>query len=672
MPRHHDASTGNSLHSALAAWMLAAAATVAGGLAGALALASGDPVPWKPLLLPALWSLPGALIAAGRPRIAVGWLMLAVAVLFAGSGLAEAWVRHGDATGRSAAVWFVDRFSAVLIVCTVLALLLLPDGRLPSRRWGPLVTAVVAGQLLMVAVWALAWGPAAAPDSSWPSDVMTLGNPVGILPQEWGVAVAGLDWLLQLPLLLCVVAVASRLRGAGPDERSRVVVVLLALAAFVIVVVGGRALWAPVADLLDVGASVFLAAVLVAAVLRRHLEGVSLVVHHAFVYATFGLGIVLLYVLVTGSLAAVGPQLSPFGAGVVAAGAALAVQPLRHRLQRAVDRLMHGDRRDPYGALTRLAQHTHRAPSTDEVLVAVAASVATSMRVPYVRVEAFGQVAEHGSDAWLPAGVREAMVAGDAEVGSLVVAPQAGRRLRDDERSLLRELGRHAGMAVDAVRLAVEVAEHHRQVVAAREEERRRLGRELHDGLGPTVAGLSMQLGALRPLVRTDPAAVVARLGRLEEAAAEALATIRRVAYELRPQVLDQVGLDRAVAQAAESLGVVVHQEAGRHGALPAAVELAAYRIAVEALTNVARHAGVRSARLSLREAGGCLVVVVADDGRGVPADGVLGLGLAGMRERAEEVGGTVSVRRGESGGTTVSAVLPLDVRVETATEAGR
>ena len=664
MPRPHDASTGDSLHPALAAWVLAAAATVAGVTAGSLALASGDPVPWKPLLLPALWSLPGALIAAGRPRIAVGWLMLAVAVLFAGSGLADAWVRYGDPTGRVAAVWFVDRFSAVLIVCTVLALLLLPDGRLPSPRWGPLVAAVVACQLLLVSMWVLARGPAAAPDSSWPSDVMTQANPVGVLPQEWGAAVAGLDWLLQLPLLLCVAAVVSRLRRVDAAERARLVLVLLALAVFVIVVVGGHALGSPVADLLDVSASILLAWSLVAAVLRRHLEGVAVVVHHAFVYAVLGLGVALAYMSVAGLLSAAGPELSPFGAGVVAAGAALAVNPVRHRLQRVVDRLMHGDRRDPYAAVARLAERTHRAPSTQEVLAAVAASVATSLRVPYVRVEAFGKLAEHGSDACLPVGVHEALVAGDAEVGSLVVAPQAGRRLRDDERALVRELGRHAGIAVDAVRLAAEVAAHHRQVIAAREEERRRLGRELHDGLGPTVAGLSMQLGALRPLVHTDPAAAVARLARLEALATEALACIRRVAYELRPPVLDQVGLDRAVAQAAESLGLVVQQDASGHGPLPAAVELAAYRIAVEALTNVSRHAGVRSARVSMSAADASLVVVVADDGTR-RADLVPGLGLDSMRERAEEIGGTLSVLPGERGGTTVTAVLPLDQPVE-------
>jgi signal transduction histidine kinase len=197
--------------------------------------------------------------------------------------------------------------------------------------------------------------------------------------------------------------------------------------------------------------------------------------------------------------------------------------------------------------------------------------------------------------------------------------------------------------------------------VAAREEERRRLGRELHDDLGPTVAGLSMQLGALRPLVHADPDAVVARLARLEESAAGALADIRRVAHELRPPVLDQVGLGRAALQVGESLDLRVVDTVVEHGPLPAAVELAAYRITAEALSNVARHAGVRVVRLEIRETGGTLVVVVADEGCGPAGEGrAPGLGLATMRERAEELGGTLSVRPGENGGTVVTAVLPL------------
>lgn len=654
-----------SLRPALLAWLLAALATVAGVVAGGLAFAAGDPVSWKPLALPALWSLPGAFIAAGRPRVAVGWLMLSVALLFAASGLAEAWVRYGDPTGRPVAVWFVDRGSAVLVVCTFLTLLLLPDGRLPSRRWGPVVAVTVAGQLLLVGAWALVRGPAAAPDSSWPVGVSALANPVGVLPASWGESVAGLDWLLQVSLLLCLPALAVRLRRRR-EERTRLVVVLLALGVFVTVVVGGRAVWSPAADLLDVAASLFLAAVLVSAVLKHRLGDVTVVVHHTFVYVALGLGIALLYVVVAGLVASAGPELPPFGTGVVAACAALAVLPLRTRLQRGVDQLLHGDRRDPYAALSRLAEHTHRAPSLDELLPAIATSVATSIRARWVRVEAFGHAAEHGQALGAGPVVRQALRAGDTEVGSILVAPHAGRRLRDDEHRLLAELGRHAGIAVDAVRLAAQVAEHHRQVIAAREEERRRLGRELHDELGPVVAGLSMQLGALRPLVRSDPATVVDRLVRLEEAASGALDGIRRVAHELRPPVLDQVGLGGAVRQTADSLGLVLVEERLAHGALPAAVELAAYRIVAEALTNTARHSGGRQARLSVQEGDGMLLIVVSDDGAGIDPAARPGLGLTGMAERAEEVGGTVAVRPGEQGGTTVTAVLPLAPGVAT------
>jgi signal transduction histidine kinase len=262
------------------------------------------------------------------------------------------------------------------------------------------------------------------------------------------------------------------------------------------------------------------------------------------------------------------------------------------------------------------------------------------------------------------------LAVGGRQVGWLLASPQPGRRLREDELALLEQLGRHAGVAVNAVHLAEQVADHHRTLLTAREEERRRLGRDLHDGLGPTIAGLSMQLGALRPLVHGDPDGVVARLATLEQAAAGALADLRRVAHELRPPVLDQVGLARAVAQAAESLDLTPVEADFDHGDLPAAVELAAYRIMTEALSNVARHSGVRTVRLRARRTGSSLVVTVADDGRGPDESGsgaTSGLGSRTMRERAAELGGTLSIRTGGRGGTVVTAVLPLETQVDAA-----
>ena len=209
------------------------------------------------------------------------------------------------------------------------------------------------------------------------------------------------------------------------------------------------------------------------------------------------------------------------------------------------------------------------------------------------------------------------------------------------------------------MRLSERAAEHSRDLVIAREEERRRLGRELHDELGPTVAGLSMQLGALQAVVRTDPDAAVARLANLERSAASALVDIRRVAHDLRPPVLDQVGLVAALQHLGESLGLAVGVDGDVGGPLPAAVELAAYRIGAEALANVVRHAGVRRARIAVVRDGPVLELEVSDSGAAAERSPGQGVGLGSMRERAEEIGGSLAVDAGPRG-WVVRARLPL------------
>ncbi len=654
---------GTSTWPTVLAWTVAGVAAATGLTALAVGLEAGGEISWKAALLPALWGVPGAMLAAARPRNAVGWLVLAVATIFSGSALAEVWARLSG-PGDGWAIWYVDRFAALLVPCTVLALLLLPDGRLPSRGWRFPVAFVIAIQVLLVLAWAFVRGPAAAPDAEWPAGFHSPSNPVGVLPASWSDTVSDLEWLLQLPLLLVLLAVVVRLVRADRGERTRVMSLLLALGVFVVAVVVGRAVWSPVADLLDVAAAAFLAVVLVAAVLRRRLEGVAVVVSHSFVYAVLVLLVATGYAVAVGLLSTLGAELSPFGAGVIAAGAALAVLPLRARLQRLVDRVMHGDRADPYAALARLAARAHGAPTSEEVLAAVAGSVAVSLRVPWVRVTAFGECAEHGVAGAGPA-AHAALVSGDTEVGSIEVVVSPGRRLGPGELTLLETLGRHAGVTIDAVRLAEAASLHQRGLVAAREEERRRLGRELHDELGPTVAGLSMQLGALRDLVRTDPDVVVDRLDALHASARQALADIRRVAHDLRPPVLDQLGLAGGFRQLAEALGLRVRIEADLPP-LSAMVELAAYRICAEALTNVAHHAGASQVVVELRVSGDELTLTVVDDGRGIPPNAAPGLGIDSMRERASELGGRLDITPEPTGGTRVHGVLPLSVEATT------
>ncbi|RIK15228.1 MAG: hypothetical protein DCC50_08825 [Acidobacteria bacterium] len=197
------------------------------------------------------------------------------------------------------------------------------------------------------------------------------------------------------------------------------------------------------------------------------------------------------------------------------------------------------------------------------------------------------------------------------------------------------------------------------QVVAAREEERGALRRELHDVLGPSLAGLRMQLGALPPVVRSDPQAAVDRLGRLEQAAGAALEDVRRLSRGLRPTSLDELGLTAALEDVAEQQGLRLAVQAEGLPTLPAGVEVAAYRIGSEALTNAARHSGTGSVDLHLQVRDGALVVRVSDRGTGARAPSG-GVGTTSMRQRAAELGGVLTVRDTEGGGTTVEARLPL------------
>jgi signal transduction histidine kinase len=218
---------------------------------------------------------------------------------------------------------------------------------------------------------------------------------------------------------------------------------------------------------------------------------------------------------------------------------------------------------------------------------------------------------------------------------------------------------------VHAAGLTTQLQRSRERLVTAREEERRRIRRDLHDGLGPALAGIAMQLDAARRLMRRDQDAAGRLLQDLREQTQAAIADIRRLVYELRPPALDDLGLTGALAQHAAScsvpggLQVSIDADPGLP-ALPAAAEVAAYRIATEAVTNVTRHADARTATVKLAAAESVLLVEVTDDGRGISPGHRAGVGLTSMRERAEELGGSFTVAPRPGGGGIASARLPL------------
>jgi signal transduction histidine kinase len=252
------------------------------------------------------------------------------------------------------------------------------------------------------------------------------------------------------------------------------------------------------------------------------------------------------------------------------------------------------------------------------------------------------------------------------EIGRLVLSPRApGEGFSDADRSLLEDLARQAEVAVHAVRLTTDLQHSRERLVTTREEERRRLRRDLHDGLGAQLAGLNVQAGALRRLIPRDPDAADELVVELREELRSAIADIRRLVYDLRPPALDDLGLVEALRQLAERYGskdeplrVVVEAPEDLPN-LPAAVEVAVYRVTQEALTNVARHARARTCvvRLVLNED---VALEIVDDGVGIPAQRSAGVGLSSMHERASELGGSCVLQSVPKGGTQVLVRLPL------------
>lgn len=423
------------------------------------------------------------------------------------------------------------------------------------------------------------------------------------------------------------------------------------------------------------GAVLFLPVSIGLAITRYRLWAIDILINRTLVYGVLTASVIGLYVLVVGTLSRV---LSGHGDVIISLAAtglvALLIQPLRARLQQTVNRLLYGERDDPYQALSRLARRLEGTIAPEAVLPAIVETVARTLKLPYAAIElqedeGLRVVAFHGDPVPVP--LMFPLAYQQEPLGHLLLAPRTGSTgfSRADQR-LLADLAHQAGVAVHGVRLTAEARRLSTDLQRARirlvtlvEEERRRLRRDLHDGLGPTLACVTLQAETARDLLVNDPAQADALLAELTVQAQSAIADIRRVVYDLRPPALDDLGLAGAVQAHAAQL---VHQELAitvvapeELPPLPAAVEVAAYRIVQEALTNVVRHASARSCMVRL-VVGDALRVEVTDDGCGLPRESVGGVGLLSMRERAAELGGACLIEAAAAGGVRIIVTLPV------------
>ncbi|MCF2531641.1 sensor histidine kinase [Yinghuangia soli] len=350
---------------------------------------------------------------------------------------------------------------------------------------------------------------------------------------------------------------------------------------------------------------------------------------------------------------------------LLAAAIAAGYQRVRLRVEASMDEMLFGRSADAVETLTRLGTDlTAGAPPPLWLH-----TLRTTLGVPGIALRQDGEtIATAGTVDTRHTAVTP-LRAGQDEVGDLVVGlPPGHLRLPPGAAAVVGLVAAPLAQALHAARLGEQLRVSRGLVVTALEEERRRMRRDLHDGLGPTLTGIAYSADAAANLVRTDPDRAVETLRGLRGDVGDAIAEIRRIVYGLRPRALDELGLVDAIRQriaplrAADGrpLAVVIDAPAVLPP-LPAAVEVAAYRVAVEAVTNIARHAAVAAATLTLDLPGGAaLRVAVADRG---PSTGPWrhGVGIRSMHERAERIGGTLTIETSPDG-ATVTAVLPLAI----------
>jgi signal transduction histidine kinase len=604
----------------------------------------------------------GLILATRRPANPIGWLFLlaglghaitAVGIPVAVAGLVAGWpmwsLRLVTTVAAYAWPWSIALFLPV-------ALLLFPDGRVPGPRW----RWVLWAQVLTAPLFVVETGT--DPTSSAPGGprgYLTLGA-FDRLGPLW--TVAELRTLLVYGLSL--VALVVRYRRGGERERRQLLWLILAVLVVVLVLVPwgvfltGSPLMLLAFPLIGVAVTV--------AVLRHQLLDIRLVVSRTVVYLILTGLVLAVYVALVAAFDSVLRRQVGLGTSVAATVLiAIGFNPVRLQLQRLVDRALYGDRADPVRAASQVGA---RMGEADTGLGGVLDALRSALRLPFAAIR--GTQGEVGAVGTAPQTLHAIpLTYGGERVGELVVGARSGeQRLAPADRAVLELVAAPLAAAVFATALSQELQHSRERIVTAREEERRRLRRDLHDGLGPALTGVTLQADLARNLVPVDPARAVELLAELRRQTSTVIDEIRRVAYGLRPPALDELGLLVALRQQIGQLSrrpdgapVAVHLDLpDAVPALPAAVESAAYRIAVEALSNALRHAHAGHIHVRLRLDRG-LSIEVRDDGapNGNGTAWSAGVGLRSMQERAAELGGSCVAGPSGSGGL-VTARLPL------------
>jgi signal transduction histidine kinase len=661
----------------------------------------GNSDPVSLVVFPAIaliWGITGSLIVSRQPRNSAGWIFCIAAAATALNVFGNAYTIYGVRISGSPLpaqdpVALVGEYSFAVAALIPLLVLLFPDGRPPSRRWRWAAWVLLTGFAISVVSYALTPGPL----NNLVEAGILYANPFGVAAFADGRplnALIGVGVLLLLGASLAtVVAVWQRFRRARGEERQQMrwlVTVATAAGTGLLSIL----LLIPISVIADVGGDLVFDIILALTALM-----IFLGIPSAYLVAIFKHGLWDLDVVIKKALVAFVLTLSFVGVGLAAIGlfgqpalsggnrtgvaigviAGLLILPLALFSRRIAQRVVYGRRAAPYQVLTKFSERVGETYATEDVLPRMARILGEGTGAIGARVWLLVGTelrTEAGWPADLPDRAGEALrgeelpdVEGESVfevrdrgemLGALSIASPANDPMNPSKERLVRDLASQAGLVLRNVRLIEELRASRQRLVAAQDEERRKLERDLHDGAQQQLVALAVQLKLARTMVERDPATVAGMLDTLQASATDALADLRDLARGIYPQLLADRGLTAAIEAHASKAIVPTSVRASGIGRYAREVEAAVYFSCLEALNNVSKYAEASAATVSLAQANGTLTFTVTDDGIGFDAAGVAhGTGLQGMADRLDAIGGDISVRSTPGSGTTITGWVP-------------
>ena len=633
-----------------------------------------------------VFSALGHLILKHHPKHTVGWLFLFVGFNSSIKTLVYSYMQYGESVMTGSVYPLIDYITPlghmiwwpVLILPITLVLLYFPDGKLLSPRWRFIVFASLLGMIFGMLT-------AFHSEPYWVMDISNTKLPDIKVVDRFLAKLAKVSvGLIMIGALGSLTSVYIRFRRSNGIERLQMkwLVYGASISVIFMIVLSIINMFMPyglIYDRLDYIVSkvlvFFIPAACGIAIIRHKLWDIDIVINRTLVYGALTTLIIAIYLVIVGGISILFQSQTNTVSGVAAAVViAFLFQPLREQLQDSVNHMLYGKRNDPAAVLTRLAHHSETAGAPTAVLPNLVQNIAQMLKIPYVAIRSPAGIERKDPIAyWGHAAnnMRTIPLTFQNEViGNLVVAPRGPHeQFNQEEQELLGTIAALTATTLRSVQLSNELRQSRKSIITAREEERRRLRRDLHDGLGPQLASQVLGLEAVAQHIPTDPEKAQSLLGSLKRQAQEAILDVRRLVYDLRPPALDDLGLIGALRQSASRYETgILHFRFNvpeKLPELPAAVETAVYRIAQEAMTNVVRHAKASRCTVSLFCQDGYVILEVRDNGIGLPKQHRIGVGLQAMKERTTELNGDYVLEALLDGGTLVRAEIPWEVECE-------